>query len=127
MPIHVTTDNFAEEILQTDETILIDFYADWCVPCRLLSPIVEDVSKELVSGKVVKIDVNAEPEIAELFQIMGLPTLIVLEGGSIKCRASGLMPKQEILNMIEKPDCGWEEDYDDDEDDDDDYEVYFKA
>jgi thioredoxin 1 len=114
MPIHVTTENFVEELLQTDEPILIDFYADWCIPCRLLSPILEEVSKEILRGKVVKVDVNSEPEIAEFFQIMGLPTLIVLEGGNMKCRASGLMPKQEILDMIEKPDCGWEEDAKDD-------------
>ena len=99
--LKVTNENFESEVLQSDQTVLIDFYADWCGPCKMLSPIVTEVAKENPDVKVVKIDVDAEQDLAIEYQVMSIPTLVVIKNGNEVNRAVGLIDKSEILSLIQ--------------------------
>ena len=99
--LKVTSENFESEVLQSEKTVLIDFYADWCGPCKMLSPIVTEVAKENSDIKVVKIDVDAEQDLAIEYQIMSIPTLVVIKNGNEVNRAVGLIDKSEILSLIQ--------------------------
>lgn len=99
--LKVTNENFESEVLQSDQTVLIDFYADWCGPCKMLSPIVTEVAKENPDIKVVKIDVDAEQDLAIKYQVMSIPTLVVIKNGNEVNRAVGLIDKSEILSLIQ--------------------------
>ena len=98
--LNVTSENFESEVLQSDKTVLIDFYADWCGPCKILSPIVEEVAKENADVKVVKINVDSEQEIAIKYRIMSIPTLVVIKEGKEINRAIGIIEKSEILTLL---------------------------
>lgn len=98
--LNVTSENFESEVLQSDKTVLIDFYADWCGPCKILSPIVEEVAKENADVKVVKINVDSEQEIAIKYRIMSIPTLVVIKDGKEINRAIGVIEKFEILTLL---------------------------
>lgn len=98
--LNVTSENFESEVLQSDKTVLIDFYADWCGPCKILSPIVEEVAKENADVKVVKINVDSEQEIAIKYRIMSIPTLVVIKDGKEINRAIGVIEKSEILTLL---------------------------
>ena len=99
--LKVTSENFESEVSQSDQTVLIDFYADWCGPCKMLSPIVTEVAKENPEIKVVKIDVDAEQDLAIEYQVMSIPTLVVIKDGNEVNRAVGLIDKSEILSLIQ--------------------------
>lgn len=99
--LKVTSENFESEVSQSDQTVLIDFYADWCGPCKMLSPIVTEVAKENPEIKVVKIDVDAEQDLAIEYQVMSIPTLVVIKNGNEVNRAVGLIDKSEILSLIQ--------------------------
>lgn len=96
----VTSKNFEEEVLNSNEKVLIDFYADWCGPCKMLSPIVEDVAKERTDIKVVKINIDEEQDLAIKYQVMSIPTLVVIENGNILTSSVGVIDKKEILEML---------------------------
>lgn len=96
----VTEENFNEEVLNSDKTVLIDFYADWCGPCKQLSPRVEEVAKEKKNIKFVKIDVDKNYELSMKYQTMSIPTLVVIKNGEEINRAVGLISKSEIINLI---------------------------
>ena len=98
--IEVTDETFEEEVLNSDKPVLIDFYANWCVPCRIFSPIVEEVAQENSNIKVVKVNVDESQEITTKYQIMSMPTLVVLENGTEVTRSIGIISKSEILDMI---------------------------
>lgn len=98
--LNVISENFESEVLQSDKTVLIDFYADWCGPCKILSPIVEEVAKENADVKVVKINVDSEQEIAIKYRIMSIPTLVVIKDGKEINRAIGVIEKFEILTLL---------------------------
>lgn len=98
--LNVTSENFESEVLQSDKTVLIDFYADWCGPCKILSPIVEEVAKENTDVKVVKINVDSEQEIAMEYKVMSIPTLAVIKDGKEINRAIGVIEKSEILTLL---------------------------
>ena len=100
MIIHVTKENFEEEVLKAKETVLIDFWAPWCGPCRMVIPIVEEIAAERPDIKVGKINVDEQPELARQFQIMSIPTLMVIEGGDVRARSAGAKPKAQILAML---------------------------
>lgn len=100
MIIEINTNNFATEVLQSDKTVLIDFYADWCGPCKLLSPIVEQVTSENENIKVVKVNVDEAPLVANEFGIMSIPTLVVVKEGKETNRAVGLVDKKTIEALI---------------------------
>lgn len=98
--IKLDKNNFEKEVLKSDKLVLIDFYADWCAPCRMLSPLVDEIAAEHPEYKVCKVDVNQQQELASAFQVMSIPTLFVLKNGQIINQAMGAMPKAQILDML---------------------------
>lgn len=96
----VSKSNF-EQIKSSEKTVLLDFYADWCGPCRMVSPLVDEIAEENPSYLVGKINVDDEPELAEEFGVSSIPTLVVMKNGEIKSQVSGARPKPQILAMLE--------------------------
>ncbi|MBN1777367.1 MAG: thioredoxin [Clostridiales bacterium] len=99
--IKFTKENFETEALKSDVPVLIDFYADWCGPCRMVSPIVEQIAAEGGNYKVGTIDVDRSPELAARYGVMSIPTLIVLKDGKVAQQAVGARSKQQILQMLQ--------------------------
>lgn len=100
MVIKVNSENFETEVLKSEKTVLIDFYADWCGPCKMLSPIVEQVASENNNIKVVKINIDDEQDLAVNYGIMSIPTLVVIKNGQEINRAVGVIPKSEVKELI---------------------------
>ncbi len=98
--IKVTKENF-EEIKKSEKTVLLDFYADWCGPCRMVSPIVDEIAEENPQYLVGKINVDDQPELAAAFGVNTIPTLVVLRDGKIVNQSAGARPKPQILAMLE--------------------------
>ena len=98
--VHITKDNFETEVIGSDKPVLLDFFAEWCGPCKMVSPILEEISGENESVKICKIDVDHDPELANRFQIFSIPTLIVMDKGEILEKAVGARSKQQILKML---------------------------
>ena len=96
-----TSANFDTEALQSKVPVLIDFYADWCGPCRMVSPIVEQIANEGGNFKVGKVDVDSYPELAARYGIMSIPTLLVLKDGKVAQQAVGARSKEQILKMLQ--------------------------
>ena len=96
----VTSSNFEEEVLNSDKTVLIDFYADWCGPCKMFSPIVESVAEENEDIKVVKIDVDNAQDLAIKYQVMSIPTIVVIKNGQEVNRNVGIVSKSQIVEMV---------------------------
>lgn len=96
----VSSENFEEEVLKSDKKVLIDFYADWCGPCKMLSPIVEAVASENTSIKVVKVDIDVNPALAVKYGVSSIPTLIVIENGEVKNTSVGLISKSEVEALV---------------------------
>jgi len=100
MITNVTKDTFNTEIEQAKETVLVDFWAAWCMPCKMLSPAVDAVAEERSDVKVCKINIDEEPELAIRFGVMSIPTLIVFKDGEVANKSVGLISKEEILNLL---------------------------
>ncbi len=98
--IEVTKENFQSEVLQSNKTVLIDFWAQWCGPCRMLSPVVDEIANEQTEIKVCKINVDNEPELATQFGVMSIPTLVVIKDGKVVNQSVGVQPKENILTMV---------------------------
>lgn len=98
--IKITNENFEQEILKSDKTVLIDFYADWCAPCKMLSPIIEQVAEENNDIKVVKINVDELQDIAIKYEVMSIPTLVVIKNGQEVNRSIGFVSKSQILELV---------------------------
>lgn len=98
--LKVTSENFEEEVLNSNKTVLIDFYANWCGPCKMLSPVVETVAKENENIKVVKIDVDTAQDLAIKYQVMSIPTLVVIKNAQEVKRTVGVVSKSEIEEMV---------------------------
>ena len=99
--IQVTSENFENEVLNSENTVLIDFYADWCVPCRLISSTLKEIANEKEDVKVVRIDVDNEQVLATKYQIMSLPTLVVIKNGEEINRIVGVQSKEQILSALQ--------------------------
>ena len=101
--INITKKDFENEVLKSEKPVLIDFWAAWCGPCKLLSPVVDALADEISDEvKVVKVNVDDEPELATQFNIMSIPTLVVIREGNEVNRSMGLQSKQDILNLVAK-------------------------
>ncbi len=98
--IHITKDNFENEVLNSEKKVLLDFWAPWCGPCRMVVPLIEEIAGERSDIKVGKINVDEEPELAAQFGVMTIPTLMVMENGQIVNQAVGARPKEEILKLL---------------------------
>ena len=98
--ISVNKNNFNQEVLNSDKPVLMDFWAPWCGPCRMVVPLVEEIAKERSDIKVVKINVDEEQELAMQFAVMSIPTLVVMKNGKIVNQVTGARPKAQILAML---------------------------
>ncbi len=98
--ITITKENFAQEVLQSEKPVLLDFWARWCGPCRMLSPIVDEVAEERGDVKVGKVNVDEQPELAGEFGVMSIPTLLVFEQGKLVRQAVGARPKASVLELL---------------------------
>lgn len=100
LEVEITNQNFEEEVLKSEIPVLVDFFATWCGPCKMLSPIVDEVAEEKEDIKFVKINVDESQETAFKYQIMSIPTLVVIQNGNEVKRSVGLIDKSEILEML---------------------------
>lgn len=98
--IHIDQNNFHAEVIDSDKPVLLDFWAPWCGPCRMVGPLVEEIAGERADIKVGKVNVDEERELAARFQITSIPTLMVIKKGKIVSQAMGARPKQQILAML---------------------------
>lgn len=99
--IKITKNNFEQEVINSDKTVLLDFWASWCGPCRMVGPIVDQIADEVSTAKVGKINVDEEPELARSFRVMSIPTLIVMKNGKVVQSSVGAKSKQAILSMLQ--------------------------
>ncbi len=98
--IKINKENFASEVLNSDKPVLLDFYADWCGPCRMVGPIVSEISDERSDVKVGKINVDEQPELTAQFQVMSIPMLVVIKNGKLANQAVGYRSKEQIEAML---------------------------
>lgn len=98
--LHVTIDNFESEVLQSDKPVLVDFWASWCGPCKMLLPIIEELADEVTDAKICKINVDEQQELAARFHVMTIPTLMVFKDGKMVESSVGVKPKASILGML---------------------------
>ncbi len=100
--IEITKNNFEQEVLNSEKIVLVDFWASWCGPCRMVSPIVDEIAEEMPEIKVGKVNVDEEGELALQFQVMSIPSLFIFKNGEIVEQSVGAKPKNQIVEMIEK-------------------------
>ena len=98
--IHIDQNNYRKEVLASDKPVLLDFWASWCAPCRMLSPILEQVAAERPDVKVCKVNIDEQPELASQYQIFSIPTLLVMKEGKVVNHSVGVRPRGQILSML---------------------------
>ena len=98
--MNIDRENFQSEVMQSDRPVLLDFWAPWCAPCRMVVPIVEEIARERADIKVGKVNVDEQPELASAFGVMSIPTLVVMKNGKIVDQAMGARPKAAIRAML---------------------------
>jgi thioredoxin 1 len=100
MAVTITKNNYRSEVLDSKVPVLLDFWAEWCGPCRMVAPVIDQIGRETPNVKVGKINVDEQTELAQQFGVMSIPTLVVLKGGKVVNKAVGALPKQAILNLL---------------------------
>ena len=98
--IKITTENFESEVMQSEQVVLLDFYATWCGPCRIVSPIIDEIAEENENVRVCKVDVDEQTELASRFQVYSIPTLVVMKDGKVLTQSTGAKSKAQILDML---------------------------
>ena len=98
--IKLTKDNFDQEVMQSDKPVLVDFYADWCGPCKMMSPVVEEIAGEEEGIKVCKINIDDEMAIAQRYGVMSIPTFIAFKNGEVAGKQVGAMPKSKLQELV---------------------------
>ena len=98
--IHINKSNFQNEVLNSEKPVLLDFWASWCGPCRMVSPVVDEIASERGAIKVGKVNVDEQPELAAQFGVMSIPTLVVMKNGKLANKTVGAKPKAQILAML---------------------------
>lgn len=98
--VHVTADSFQTEVLDFKGTVLVDFWASWCGPCKMIGPIVEEISEEMPEIKVCKVDVDEEEELASRFNVMNIPTILIFKDGEVQTVSVGFKPKDALLELL---------------------------
>ena len=98
--LHITKENFEKEVLQSEKVVLLDFFASWCGPCRMVGPIIDEIAEENEHIVVGKVDVDAQTELAAQFQVYSIPTLVVLKDGKVLKQSTGAKSKAQILDML---------------------------
>lgn len=97
---NITKENFEAEVMQSEQVVLLDFFASWCGPCRMVAPVLDEIAAEREDIKVVKIDVDQEPDLASQFKVYSIPTLMVFKNGEVTNQSLGAQPKAKILAML---------------------------
>lgn len=98
--LHVTKENFEQEVLQAKQPVLVDFWAEWCGPCQMLLPTIEELADEVKDAKICKVNVDEQPELAERYGVMSIPTLVVIKDGKTLNKVMGVRTKEEIQQML---------------------------
>ena len=99
--IDLTYNDFDSVVMESDKPVLVDFWATWCGPCRMLGPVIAQIAEEREDIKVCKVNVDDEPELARMFNVMNIPTVLVFKNGELKERSVGFKPKQQILDLFD--------------------------
>ncbi|MFG0275877.1 MAG: thioredoxin [Phycisphaerales bacterium] len=101
--LHVTADNFEQEVLATDRPALVDFHAAWCAPCRILGPTIDEIADEYAGRAVVaKVDVDAAPSLAQRYGVQSIPTLLVVKDGEVIAKRIGIAPKGDLTDLLDQ-------------------------
>jgi len=98
--LHITKENFEAEVLKSEKPVLLDFFAVWCGPCKMIAPVLDEIAEEREDIKVCKVNVDEEPELAAKYQVMSIPTLFVIKDGQVVNQSLGAKPKAQILAML---------------------------
>jgi thioredoxin 1 len=98
--MHIHNHNFQEEVIHSEKPVLVDFWASWCGPCRMVGPIIDEIAAEHPEYKVVKINIDEEPELASQYRVVSIPTLMVMKNGQVVQQSVGARPKNQILAML---------------------------
>ena len=98
--VNITRENYQHEVMESDKPVLLDFWASWCGPCRMVGPVIDEIAEETPTIKVGKINVDEQPELAGSFNVSSIPTLVVMKNGTIYNQMLGARPKEQILSML---------------------------